>query len=44
MEESLRKSHASNDRLKEERDKLQQEKDRLRRHAETEIERLKEEL
>ena len=44
IEEGLRKSHANNDRLKEERDKLQQEKDRLRRHAETEIERLKEEL
>ena len=44
MEEGLRKSHANNDRLKEERDKLQQEKDRLHRHVQTEIERLKEEL
>ena len=44
MEESLRKSQANNDRLREEKDKLQQEKDRLRRHAETEIELLKEEL
>ena len=44
MEEGLRKSHANNDRLKEERDKLHQEKDRLCWHAETEIERLKEEL
>ena len=44
MEEGLRKSHANNDRLKEERDKMQQEKDKLCRHAETEIERLKEEL
>ena len=44
IEESLRKNHANNDRLKEERDKLQQEKDRLRWHAETEFERLKEEL
>ena len=43
-EEGLWKSHANNDRLKEKRDKLQQEKERLRRHAEPEIERLKEEL
>ena len=32
------------DRLKEERDTLQQDKDKVRRMAETEIERLKEEL
>ena len=38
IEESLRKSHANNDRLKEEREKLQQEKDKLSRQAETEIE------
>ena len=44
MEEGLRKSQANNDRLREEKDKLQKEKDRLRRHAETEIERLQEEL
>ena len=40
IEEGLRKCHANNDRLKEERDKLQQDKDRLRRQAETEIKRL----
>ena len=44
IEESLLKSHANNDRLKDEREKLQQEKDKLRLQAETEIERLKEEL
>ena len=44
MEESLRKSQANNDRLREEKDKLEQEKDRLRRHAKTKNERLKEEL
>ena len=44
IEESLRKSHANNDRLKEEREKLQQEKDKLCRQAETEIEWMKEEL
>ena len=44
IEESLRKSHANNDRLKDEREKLQQEKDKLRRQAEVGIERLKEEL
>ena len=37
MEEGLRKSHANNDRLKEEREKLLQDKDKLRRQAETEI-------
>ena len=42
IEESLRKSHANNDRLKEEREKLQQEKDKLRWQDETEIGRLKE--
>ena len=41
IEESLLKSHANNDRLKEEREKLQQEKDKLHRQAEIEIERLK---
>ena len=44
IEESLLKSHANNDRLKDEREKLQQEKDKLHQRAETEIERLKEEL
>ena len=44
MEESLRKSQDNNDRLREEKDKMQHEKDRLRRHAETKIECLKEEL
>ena len=41
---SLRKSHTKNDWLKPKREKLIQEKDKLRRQAETEIERLKEEL
>jgi chromosome segregation ATPase len=43
-EESLRKGHQAYDRLKEEKDKVLQEKDKLRKTAETEIERLKEEL
>ena len=44
IEESLRKSHANNDRLKEEREKLQQVKAKLCRQAKIKIERLKEEL
>ena len=42
--ESLRKIQANNDRLKEERENLLQEKDKLQRMAETETERLKEEI
>ena len=37
VEETLRKSQANNDQLKEEREKLLQDKDKLRRQAETEI-------
>ena len=44
MEEGLRRSKATNDRLQEENGKLQKEKDRLRRRMEQEIERLREEL
>ena len=44
MEENLWKSQANNDRLKEEQEKLMQEKDKLHWMAETEIERLKEEI
>jgi hypothetical protein len=44
MEEGLRRSKATNDRLQEENGKLQKEKDRLRRRVEQEIERLQEEL
>ena len=43
-EENLRKGHQAYDRLKEEKEKVLQEKDKLRRMAETDIERLKEEL
>ena len=39
LEENLRKSHAHNDRLKEERENLLHEKDKLRRMVEIEIER-----
>ena len=44
MQETLRKSQTNNDRLKEEQEKLLQDKDKIWRQAETEIERLKEEV